>query len=194
MSCTGGLTKDITSTCGTSRGGGLEVVAYIGQRTDLEFTWSSTPNKENTITALENAVGKKCVKLTGIRKLLNAGHTLVTAENRPDKFSHYFTFEGFEILAEDITNLDKMDDVCVVVELKDKNSTGEGVFRVYGAKHGLYKTEDTQDLTANNGARQIRLTSMAGQEEEYSAYVLYNTSYAATKLIFDSLGTTGSQT
>jgi len=85
-----------------------------------------------------------------------------------------------------------MDDVCVVVELKDKNSTGEGVFRVYGAKHGLYKTEDTQDLTANNGARTIRLASMAGQEEEYSAYVLYNTSYAATKLIFDALGTTGS--
>jgi len=192
MSCTGGMTKDITSTCANAKGGGLEVVAYIGKRTDLEFTWSATANKENTITALENAPTKKCVKLTGIKKLLNAGHTLVSAENRPDKFAQYFAFEGFEGLAEDITNLDLMDDLVAIVELKDKTSTGEGVFRVYGAKMGLYKSEDTQDMNTANGARIIRLASMAGQEEPYSAYVLFVTSYAASKVIFDALANVGS--
>lgn len=191
MGCTTQLTKDITSNCTTARQGGLEVVAYLGKRTDLEFTFSVTANKENTITALDNAVGKKCIKVTGIKKLLNAGHTIVTAENRPDRFAHFFAFEGFEILAEDITNLDHMDDIVAIVELKDKTSTGEGVFRVYGAKCGLYKTEDAQDMNANNGARTIRLASMAGQEEPFSAYTLFVTSYAASKAIFDALGTTG---
>lgn len=191
MGCTTQLSKDITSNCTTSRNGGLEVIAWIGKRTDLELTFSSTTNKENTITVADNAVGKKCIKVTGIKKGLNAGHTLVSAENRPDKYSQYFNFEGFEILAEDITNLDHMDDVVVFVELKDKTSTGEGVFRVYGAKCGLYKVEDAQDLTANNGARTIKLQSMAGQEEPYSAYTLFITSYAASKAIFDALGTTG---
>lgn len=191
MSCTSQLTKDITSNCTTSRNGGLEVVAWIGKRTDLELDFSVTANKENTITAADNALGKKCIKVTGIKKGLNAGHTLVSDEKRPDKFSQYFNFEGFEILAEDITNLDQMDDVVVFVELKDKNTTGEGVFRVYGAKSGLYKVEDAQDLTASGGARTIRLQSMAGQEEPFSAYVLFVTSYAASKAIFDALGTTG---
>jgi hypothetical protein len=189
MGCTTQLSKDITSNCSTSRNGGLEIIAWIGKRTDLVITSSSTANKENTITNIVNAATKKCIKVTGIKKGLNAGHTLVSAENRPDKFAHYFNFEGFEILAEDITNLDRMDDVVVIVELKDKTTTGEGVFRVYGAKAGLYKVEDAQDLTANNGARTIKLQSMAGQEEIYSAYTLFITSYAASKVIFDALGT-----
>jgi hypothetical protein len=191
MGCTTQLTKDITSTCATAKNGGLEVVAYLGKRTDLEATFSVTAGKENTITALDNAVGKKCIKVTGTKKLLNAGHTLVAAENRPDRFAQYFAFEGFEILAEDITNLDHMDDLVAIVELKDKTATGEGVFRVYGAKCGLYKSEDTQDMNANNGARVIKLASMAGQEEPFSAYVLFVTSYAASKAIFDALGTVG---
>jgi len=84
-----------------------------------------------------------------------------------------------------------MDDLVAIVELKDKTSTGEGVFRVYGAKCGLYKSEDTQDMNTANGARVIKLTSMAGQEEPFSAYTLFITSYAASKVIFDALGTVG---
>lgn len=191
MSCTTSLLKDVTSNCTTNRTGGVEVVAWIGKRTDLNMTFSATATKENTITAVTNDALKKCIKVTGVKKLLNAGHTLVSAENRPDRFSQYFTFEGFELLAEDITNLDQIEDAVVFVELKDKTTTGEGVFRVYGAKQGLYKAEDTQDLTANNGSRVIRLASMAGEEEPYSAYVLFVTSYAASKAIFDALGTPG---
>lgn len=191
MSCTSSLLKNITSDCTTNRAGGIEVVAWIGKRTELNMTFSGTATKENTITAVTNDLGKKCIKVTGVKKMLNAGHTLVSAENRPDRFSQYFTFEGFELLAEDITNLDQIEDAVVFVELKDKTTTGEGTFKVYGAKQGLYKAEDAQDLTANNGSRTLRLASLAGQEEPYSSYVLFVTSYAASKAIFDALGTTG---
>ena len=68
MGCGSQLSKDIASTCATARNGGLEVVAYLGKRTDLEFTFSSTTNKENTITVLDNAPGKKCIKVTGIKE------------------------------------------------------------------------------------------------------------------------------
>ncbi len=185
MACITGILKNITSDCSTSLGGGLEVEAWIANRKQLNVTYDT--EKENLITGLSMVGTAKAYKLTGIKKLLNACHDIVVAENRPDKYKHFFSFEGFEILSEDIINLDSINDVIVVVELKDKNDTGEGVFAAYGVKNGLWKSTDTQRANDSNGARKIEMTSLDGQEEGYSRYVVFSTDYATTRNMLESL-------
>lgn len=191
MSCINSIIKDITSNCSTSGIGGLEINAWLVKRNDVTLTWSTTSGKENIITDITNKATKKGIKITGIKKLLKATFTAVTAENRPNKFTHTFSFEIFEKLGADYLNMDQPDDVIAIVELKDKTTTGEGVFRVLGAKNGLYTSADAEDTSASNGARVITLSSMANQEEPYSAEILFDTDYATTAAIASELTTTG---
>lgn len=185
MACITGIAKAITSDCTTSLSGGLEVEAWIFNRADLTITYDGS--QDNLLTSLANVGAATGFKLTGIKKLLNAGHDIVIAEDRPDKYKHFFSFQGFEVLAEDITNLDDINDVIVFVESKDKNDTGEGVFIGYGVKKGLWKSADTQRANDNGAARMIEMTSMDGQEEPFSRYVLLDTDYATTKALLESL-------
>lgn len=185
MACTTGIVKNITSDCSTSLSGGLEVEAWVFNRAELTPTYDGT--KGNLITGLANVGSAVGFKLKGIKKLLNAGHDIVVAEDRPDKYTHFFSFQGFEILAEDHLNLDDINDVVVAVELKDKNATGEGIFVIYGLKKGLWKSADTRRWNDINGARSIEMTSLAGQEEPYSEYVLLDTNYATTYALLESL-------
>lgn len=180
MGCTGGIAKAIVSDCTTQGVGGLEVTAYIFNRNDIDITYSAVADKENQITDISNAVGVKGYSITGVKKLLNAGHDIVVADDRPNSYTHYFSFQGFEFLTEDIRNLDDLDDLVVIVESKDKNDTGDGVFRAYGCKYGLYKTTDTRRANDASGARSIELSSLEGQGEPYSHYVYLDTDYATT--------------
>lgn len=185
MSCITGIAKNITSDCTTSLSGGLEVEAWVFNRAELTPTYDGT--QLNLITSLAMVGAATGFKLKGIKKLLNAGHDVVVAEDRPDKFAHFFSFQAFEILAEDITNVDNINDVVVFVELKDKNDTGEGVFVCYGLKKGLWKTTDTQRANDLNGARNIELKSLAGQEEPFSRYIYLDNDYATTRAALEAL-------
>lgn len=189
MGCTGGIAKVITSDCTTSKVGGLEITAYAFNRTDLEITYSSTEDKENQITTMSNAVGVKGYLLTGVKKLFNAGHDIVVADDRPNKYTHHFMMQVFETLTEDIRNADDLDDLVIVVEQKDKNTGGDGTFVAYGCKYGLYKTSDTQRANDVNGARVIELASLPGQEEPFSRYVVLDTDYATTLALLVDLVT-----
>jgi hypothetical protein len=185
MSCITGIAKAITSDCTTSLGGGLEVEAWIGNRKELSPTYDGSQG--NLLTSLAMVGAATMYKLTGVKDLLNAGHDIVSAEDRPDKFTHFFSFQGFEILASDITNIDDLNDIAVFLELNDKNDTGEGIFVGYGLKKGLWKSTDTRRWNDINGARNIEMTSRAGKEEPYSHYVLLDTDYATTRALLESL-------
>ena len=58
---------------------------------------------------------------------------------------------------------------------------------MYGLKKGLWKSADTRRWNDINGARSIEMTSLAGQEEPYSHYVLLDTDYATTRDLLESL-------
>jgi hypothetical protein len=185
MACITGIVKNITSDCTTSLSGGLEVEAWIFNRAALTPTYDGTEG--NLLTTLANVGAAVGYKLKGIKKLLNAGHDIVVAEDRPDKYTHFFSFQGFEIMTDDILNLDDMNDVVVALELKDKNDTGEGIFVLYGLKKGLWKTADTRRWNDINGARKIEMASLSGQEEPYSHYILLDNDYATTHALLESL-------
>lgn len=188
MGCNDGIAKSIISDCTTKTAGNLEVVAYIGNRLDMNFTFDVT--NPSLITSITNASTKQMYKITGVRKMLNAGHDLVVADDRPDSYTHYFNFQQFEIDAEDIENVDAIEDAVVIVERKDKTDDGDGVFAAYGVKFGLYKSTDTRRANDINGARNIELISLAGQEEKYSNYTVLDTDYATTKTLLETLVST----
>lgn len=185
MACTSGIVKDIVSNCTTAINGSLEVLAWIWNRNDITITYDNT--YPNMITNLAKAGADTAFTVEGVKKLLNAGHDIVTAENRPDKWTQHFYFEQFERLAADILNVTQLQDVVVVVEAKDKGTGGDGTFFCYGAKHGLYLVGDTMRHNENNGARVIELATQAGEEEPYPVYIVKKTDYATTLSLLNGL-------
>jgi hypothetical protein len=170
MSCNSGISKKIISDCNTSGSGGLEVKAWIMNRADAVITYDGT--SLNLITNIAMVATKLAYAITGVKKLLNAGHDIVVADDRPNKYTHFFSFQQFEFATEDILNVDAIDDVIVVVESKDKAADGDGVFIAYGVKKGLWKSTDTQRANDINGARNLELMTLGGQEEPFSRYVV----------------------
>lgn len=187
MGCADGIFKNIVSNCTTAKTAGLEATAYIFNRGDASFTFSNTQNKENTITAITMATGKKAYKVQAFKKGINAGHSVVLADTRPDMYQQWVTFEAFEVLAEDTNNITALNDVVIVVEIKHKTTTGEGVFIAYGVKGGLWKAEDTLDWNADAGSRKVKLQSLGGNEEPYPYWIVFSTDYATTKAMLEGL-------
>jgi hypothetical protein len=185
MACVTGIAKDIISTCDTSGIGGNEVKAWIGNRLEMTPTYDGT--NPSLITDLAVASTKQLYVLTGVKKLLNSGFDRVVADDRPDKFGHYFNFQGFEFDAPSVENIDNLEDIVVIVESKDKPTDGNGTFRVFGMRNGLYPSTDTMRANDINGARNVEVTSLEGQEEPQSNYTLLDTDYATTLALLVSL-------
>lgn len=183
--CDKGIVKNIVSDCSTKPVGGIEITAWIGNRGEITPTYDVTnPSK---ITGLAVESGKQLFTITGVKKLLNAGFDRVVAEDRPDTFTHYFSFQGFEFKVENVENLDNLEDVVVFVEMKEKPDDADGTFRGFGVKYGLYPSTDTMRANDIDGARSLELTSMDGQSEPHSNYTLLATDYATTKALLVGL-------
>lgn len=187
MSCVDGIVAAITSNCTTQPNGGLEVVAWAFNRANLTVTYDGSNGLK--ITDLANVSTNIGYKITGVKKLLNAGHDVVIADDRANKYKHYFEFQQFEKAAASILNVDNLNDIVIFVEEKDKASGGDGTFKGYGVKHGLFVATDTARANDANGARKITLESLAGQEEPFSHYVLIKTNYATTLALLNTLCT-----
>lgn len=179
MGCESGIAKVIASTCGNAGIGGIEVKTWVLNRTDISaITYDNTnPSK---VTAITMKSTKRAWTLTGFKKNLIAGDDLVVSDNMPNKYSHYFNFKQFETLCADIENIVAMNDVVVIYESKDKTSTGDGVFRILGLVNGLYQSTSTMRTNTDNGTRNIELTSMEGEAEEYPYYTFLATNYATS--------------
>lgn len=184
MSCEIGISKNITSDCTTQPVAGVEVKAWVGNRLEAGFTYDVTnPSK---ITDIQMITGKKLYALKGVKKLLNPGSSLVVAPDRADRYQHGFNFQGFEFKAADIENIAALDDLFVVVEMIDKVAGGDGTFRAFGVKNGLYKS--VLNWTANDidGAIAIELASQEGAGEAYPWYTVLATNYATTLALLES--------
>jgi hypothetical protein len=178
MGCLDGISKDISSTCVNTPVAGTEVKAWVANRLEVAITYDVT--NLSMITAITPTSGNQLYTLTGVKKLLNPGSSLVVAEDRPDKYQHSFNFQGFEFLAEDIENIDALSDLIVITEMKNKHSTGEGTFRAFGVENGLYKS--SMEWTANDidGALPVEMTSQEGENESYPWFTVFDTDYATT--------------
>lgn len=185
MACINGIAKNITSNCTTQPVGGLEVVAYLGNRADFNFTYDPTdPNKVTGIAAVGTAV---IYKFSGVKKNLNAGHDRVISDDLSDTFKHFLSLKGFEFDTDSVANMDGMNDIFAVVEYKQKSTSGDGIFVGYGLKSGLYITTDSRRANENNSVRSLELATKDQEGEPYSQYNILHTDYATTKADLEAL-------
>ena len=176
MACTEKIAKVITNSCDTIPVAGFEKKGWIINREDMTATLDGT--KEALITAIAMAGATVAYPITAIKKENNGGFDLVSADNSPDTFQHYFSFQPFERDAESIQNMDQMNDLVIVCELK--GSKTEGCFVVYGLETGLYKSSASQRVNDNLGLPTYEMKSLEGQGERFSRYVFWDTDYATS--------------
>ncbi|HPF94187.1 MAG TPA: hypothetical protein PLV65_09620, partial [Tenuifilaceae bacterium] len=175
----------IVSDCTTKGVAGVEVTAWMFNRKDFTLTYDGTT--PNLITNIAAVAAATTYQLTGYKMNMNVGHDVVVRADAPDGYKHFFSFKQYQVAAANILNVDNINDVVVVVEAKNKPSDADGVFLIYGAKYGLFKSADTHRINDNNAERSLELTSLDGQEEPYSRYVLLSTDYATTKALLEGL-------
>jgi hypothetical protein len=176
--CITDIAQNLISDCTTQGKGGNEVKVWFTQRKNLGYTQDVTnPSK---ITGLTISVGEQMWTFTGVKKLFNSGHDLISAPNRADTYSHVVGFEAFEHDSASIETVDAMDDMVFITESKDKPTDGDGTFRIWGMKNGLFKTSDTERANDVNGARVIEMASDAEGGEAFSQWTLLITDYATT--------------
>ncbi|MDH3324964.1 MAG: hypothetical protein OEL89_04965 [Candidatus Peregrinibacteria bacterium] len=178
--------KDIVSNCSTALTAGIEVEACLIRRTDLVTPLYDITNK-SIITGIACKLGKKAYKITGFRDNMFAGHDGVVSAEYPKRFSHVFAFKQYERAAEDIENVDNIDDFVVIVEMKDKTTTGDGTFRAYGVTKGLFITTDTARTNTDNATRSIEAASAENGLESFSHFTVFDTDTATTKAMIDAL-------
>jgi len=184
MGCEIGISKNITSDCTTQPVAGVEVKAWVGNRLEAAFTYDVT--NVSKIVDIQMATGKKLYVLTGVKKLLNPGSSLILAPDRADRYQHKFNFQGFEFKTADVENISALDDLFVVVQMIDKVAGGDGTFRAFGVKNGLYKT--ALNWTANDidGAIAVEMASQDGAAEAYPWFTVLLTNYALTLAMLES--------
>ena len=169
---------------------GIETVAYLFNRKDL--TPTPDPTNPVLITDLEIAANKVGYKITGYKDNMNAGHDMVKAADAPNRYTHYFSFHGYEFNSDAVLNIDQLEDLVVVVERKEKFDDADGTFVMYGLQVGLTTSTDTLRMLDANSVRKIELVSTDNATEKQSQYNLVITdlvggNYAATKALLETL-------
>ena len=179
MACTTLLTADIVQDCTKVPVKGLKPKAWVFNRSQATFTKST-----NTVSAITMIGGATAFSIEGFKDFMNAGYDAVVAENLPTMYAHYFSMESFAATAAEKANIDKADDIVVVVE---RNGLQEqGSFVAYGLNNGLWKSSQTKRANDANGVTTIEFASREGMGEEYSEYVVWATDYATTLALLNS--------
>ena len=176
MTCTTKLAKAIANTCDNKPSAGLEVKAWAINRADATFTLDGSVLTK--CTAITMAGVTVAYPITAVKKEMNVGADGVVADNMPDLFKHYFSFQPYSRAAADIQALDNMTDIVIVAELK--GTKGEGSFVIFGLETGLHKSSMSFHANDNHGVPTYEFMTRDGEEEKYSRYVFWHTDYATS--------------
>lgn len=182
MSCIQGIAADLINDCSVSPLAGLEELMYVFNADELTATKSSTV--KSLVTDLSVLVGKKGFKLTGFKKSHNAKNELVVSDTLPDSYKQTLDFTMWSKDAATVTALDSFNNVVIVVENKDKGVAGASAFAIYGLDTALFKATMTQESNVDAGVFKV---SMVAEGQRVPYYNLYDTDYATTKALLDSL-------
>ena len=178
--CLPGIGKAITSNCTTQPVAGTQAKAWVGNRTELAITYDVT--NLSKITNIVPISGAQLYPMLSVGNGSNPGHDGVFAPNRATRYAHKWSFEGFEFDCASVENIDALEDLVVIVEMRNNPADADGTFRAFGVKQGLYKTSDSWSANDVDGARPIEMASLEGAGEKYSNYtVLDATGYATTR-------------
>ena len=160
MSCSTKVVADIVNSCTARPVKGLKPKAWIFNNGDFTITKAL-----NVVTAIVKIGAVTAFTAEGFKDFMNAGHDAVVAENLPTAYKHKYSINAFAATAVEKANIDKADNIFVVVQSND------GTFLAYGINHGLWKTSQAKMANDNNAQTMIEFDTREGMEEEYSEYV-----------------------
>ncbi len=187
MACIDEIAKVILNSCDVKPVAGFEPKAWAFNRGDITLLTLDVTST-NLITAITLAAGgKQAWSVTAVKKEMNGGFDLAAADNVPDSYPHYFSFQPFEKDAAAIKNMDDMSNLMIIAELKGVKT--EGVFVVFGPETGLYKSAASLRYNDNSGLPLYEFNSLEGQGERYSRFLFWDTDYATTKAALVALET-----
>ena len=132
----------------------------------------------NLINNLVKSGAGTSFTLEGTKDFADAGYSASVLPNLLTAFVHKLTFDAVLATAVEKANVDKADNIFVVVERNGLQT--EGCFLAYGISNGLWKKAQDKMANSNNAVSKVSFESEAGMEEEYSEYVLWLTNYATT--------------
>ena len=173
MACNTAITADIINDCTKRPVKGLKSKAWAFNKGVATLTLT-----DNLITNLVKTGAGTSFTLEGFKDFMNAGYEAVVTDNLPTGYKHKFMLDAFLATAAEKKNIDNADNFFVVVERN--GSQTEGCFVAYGVNNGLWKTSQAKTANDNNGVTKLEYQTRAGEEEQYSEYVLWKTDYATT--------------
>jgi len=183
MSCINGISAAITNDCDYLPVAGTETRVIMFNRSDIATVTYGT--NKHIVEDIVLKVGKVGYAHTGFNKSIDGGASAVVDDKMPNYFKQSFSFEAWAIDAATTKALDNLNDIVVVVELKNKGNAGDGTFQVIGLETGLKVAKDDKTFNANMGKRIIGMESIDNASK--SSHIFYKTDYATTLALVDSL-------
>jgi hypothetical protein len=188
--CESLLTGDILYDCDNPPVGGIEVNVLIGNRADIDYGASTVdPTNKTKLTNFALKEGKSAFFIQGVKQIQRAQSELVVKETGPNKHKHLF---AGVVLSPSAANklqaqyLSEGANLFVIVETKWKGTAQADAFQLLGFRSGLEASVMTWNTTENDGAIMFEVSSPDGFEEPTLPMTLLETSYAATKTLFDN--------
>lgn len=176
MACASKIAAAITNSCTNRPSGGLEPKMWAINRADATFTMDGTT--ETLCTAIAMSGATLAYPVTAVKKEANIGADAVIADNLPNAFKHYFSFQPYDRSAAGVKAMDDMTDIVIVAELKGKKA--QGCFVIFGLETGLHPTGLSYRANDNNGIPTYEFATRDGEEESHSRYVFWSTDYATS--------------
>jgi hypothetical protein len=157
MSCSNKAVADIVNACRSVKG--LKNKAWIFNNGDFTLTIAN-----NVLSAIVKIGAVTAFTAEGTKDFMNAGHEAVVTAGMPTAYKHKWTISATSATAAEKANVDKADNIFVVVQNND------GTFSAFGINYGLWKTAQSKMANDNNGLTAVEFASMEGMEETYSEY------------------------
>jgi len=176
MSCLSDIAKVIANSCTNVPAAGLEVKGWIINRADV--AWTVDGSNAVFLTAATMTGATVAYPITAVKKENNAGFEAVVADNLPDLYKHSVTIQPYARSAAAILNIDNMDDVVIVLELKGPKTSG--CFIVLGYETGLHLSSMSWRANDNNGIPTYEYSTRDGEGEKYSRYIFWDSDYDNT--------------
>lgn len=190
MSC-GTITANVLRDCDNVPYSGVESRFVLLNRADIDTITYDVSNK-HIVSNLTLAVSKTGFAYDGIKTSTRPSFEMI---QRPydNVFRHILTFLIFDndgAIKQEIFNMTK-GDIVAIVENKHKGDAGEAAYEIYGLSQGLQASATTRDPNNQDtgGAYEITLQSLDESLEPRLPASLYDTDYATTQTLFETLFT-----
>ena len=183
MACLDKIATDILNSCEDIPRSGFETVAWAINRKDIDVVTYGAYN--TLVEAIILNFGMQAYNVKAVKKEMNGGFALEIIDLAPDTYLNYFSFKPYEKMPKAIANLDMMNDMVIIAEMKGEKE--EGCFVIYGLEKGLHKSSGSLRQNDSHGLPIYEMQSQEGQGERYSRFVFWKDDYTTTKTAIEAL-------